>query len=184
MVAPVPAHISKFPPHSPQCAAASLLTTHHPLPTLFLPPLCFHTLTNCFSRNPFIFTLICVAPGCHLSASLHPQVTSHKSRPFILLEPLCRLFAPFSALASFVFSRLQPLFPKCRGAASADPLGGHPGRECLQHLRSELRLRRHMRHVAPLSPAPSLDCVYFPPPRGCTSPLSCFGLLVPTPPRT
>src|SRR6266849_8434232 len=26
---------------------------------------------------------------------------------------------------------------------------------------------RHMRHVTPLSPAPSLDCAYFPSPRGC-----------------
>src|SRR5258708_209559 len=30
------------------------------IPTL--SPLCFHGLTNCFSRNPFIFKNICVAP--------------------------------------------------------------------------------------------------------------------------
>src|SRR6267142_194694 len=32
--------------------------------------LCFHDLTNCFSRNPFILNIICVAPpvwGCVLS---------------------------------------------------------------------------------------------------------------------
>ena len=35
----------------------------------YLPPLpagaglCFHILTNCFSRKPFVFKLICVAPG-------------------------------------------------------------------------------------------------------------------------
>src|SRR6266481_6043726 len=35
-----------------------------------LSPLCFHGLTNCFSRNPFILNIICVAPrvwGCALS---------------------------------------------------------------------------------------------------------------------
>jgi hypothetical protein len=37
-----------------------------------------------------------------------------------------------------------------------------------QHFRAELRFRRHMRHVAPLSPVASLDCAYFPSPRGCT----------------
>jgi hypothetical protein len=30
------------------------------------------------------------------------------------------------------------------------------------------RLRRHMRHVAPLSPVASVDCAYFPSPQGCT----------------
>jgi hypothetical protein len=28
----------------------------------FLSPLCFHGLTNCFSRNPFLLRNICVAP--------------------------------------------------------------------------------------------------------------------------
>src|SRR5712692_6640374 len=32
------------------------------------------------------------------------------------------------------------------------------------------RVRRHMRHVTPLSPVPSLDCAYFPSPRVCTTP--------------
>ncbi len=39
----------------------------------------------------------------------------------------CRLFPLWLRLPSFVFNSLQPLFPKCRGVASADPLGGHPG---------------------------------------------------------
>ena len=30
-----------------------------------------------------------------------------------------------------------------------------------------LCFRRHMRHVAPLSPVVSVDCAYFPSPRGC-----------------
>jgi hypothetical protein len=29
-----------------------------------LSALCFHGLTNCFSRNPFSFTNICIAPRC------------------------------------------------------------------------------------------------------------------------
>jgi len=32
----------------------------------FLLGLCFHTLTNCFTRNPFVFTLICVWADCAL----------------------------------------------------------------------------------------------------------------------
>ena len=38
--------------------SASVLAT----PILFA--LCFHILTNCFSRNPFLFTTIRIAPGC------------------------------------------------------------------------------------------------------------------------
>src|SRR4030088_2289045 len=39
----------------------SLSTSHKPV----LSPLCFHGLTNCFSRKPFALIDICVAPGCH-----------------------------------------------------------------------------------------------------------------------
>jgi hypothetical protein len=186
MVAPVQAQISKLRTRLPAAArrrSSPLLTTHDALHTVFLSPLCFHTPlprsargTNPFSRNSFFFTSIQNPGGVGSRTQSSPRLSlcalclCGKSIFFKSLRPLCRLFALFSALVSFVFSRLQPLFPK------------RPGRECLQHLRSELRLRRHMRHVAPLSPAPSLDCVYFPPPWGCTSPLSCFGLLVPTPP--
>jgi hypothetical protein len=50
-------------------------------------------------------------------------------KPHVLssLPPLCGLLALFSALAPFIFNRLQPLFAKCRGVASSGPLGGHPG---------------------------------------------------------
>src|ERR1700732_31244 len=30
----------------------------------FLSPLCFHNLTNCFSRKPLVLITICVAPWC------------------------------------------------------------------------------------------------------------------------
>jgi hypothetical protein len=38
-----------------------LVTRHSPLSS----PLCFHILTNCFSRNAFVFTTIRIAPECH-----------------------------------------------------------------------------------------------------------------------
>src|SRR5216683_963946 len=38
-----------------------------------------------------------------------------------------------------------------------------------QHTRAALRCRHYVRHVAPLSPVASLDCAYFPSPRGCTT---------------
>src|SRR5712692_10980514 len=41
-----------------------------------------------------------------------------------------------------------------------------PGMGVPQHVRSTLRFRRRMRHVAPLSPVASLDCAYFLSPRG------------------
>jgi hypothetical protein len=36
----------------------------------YLSPLCFHGLTNCFSRKPFVLITICVAPGCAPSCLL------------------------------------------------------------------------------------------------------------------
>ena len=38
-----------------------------------------------------------------------------------------------------------------------------------RHFLATLCFRRHMRHVAPLSPVTSVDCAYFLSPRGCTS---------------
>src|SRR5260370_9434081 len=68
MVALVPAQISNLHPRPPAATlrrrSLPLLTTHYPLSTLFLSALCFHILTNCFSRNPFILITIRIAPGC------------------------------------------------------------------------------------------------------------------------
>src|SRR5712664_748492 len=68
MVAPVPAQIPNLRPRPPAAPLRRrfrpLLTTHSPLSTLFLSALCFHILTNCFSRNPFILITIRIAPGC------------------------------------------------------------------------------------------------------------------------
>src|SRR5258707_9453772 len=43
-----------------------------------------------------------------------------------------------------------------------------PGMGVPQHLRATLCFRRHMRHVAPLSPVASIDCAHFPSPWDCT----------------
>jgi hypothetical protein len=44
-----------------------------------------------------------------------------------------------------------------------------------RHFLATLHFRRHMRHVAPLSPVTSIDCAYFPSPRGRTlTPLLCL----------
>src|SRR5712691_2905839 len=40
-----------------------------------------------------------------------------------------------------------------------------------RHFLATLCFRRHMRHVAPLSPVTSVDCAYFPSPRGVPYPL-------------
>src|SRR5216683_5412064 len=120
MVAPVPAQISKVrlrPPAAPlRRRSLLLLTTHHPQPTLFLSPLCFHILTNCFSRNPFILTTIPIAPRVwgYKPPNLPPNSVpprrclprpcrGGKSIVFRRLLPLSRLFALLSALLPFVF---------------------------------------------------------------------------------
>src|SRR5260370_1643128 len=131
MVALVPAQISNLHPRPPAATlrrrSLPLLTTHYPLSTLFLSALCFHILTNCFSRNPFILITIRIAPGAGVQASnLSPNSVpprrclprpcrGGKSIVFRHLLPLSRLFALLSALPPFVFNRLQPLSRKHRG---------------------------------------------------------------------
>src|SRR5713226_9416768 len=59
----------------------------------FLSVLCFHTLTNCFSRNPFLFTTIRIAPGCGgLCVLCAPTSVPSVLNPF-LGGPNCRLRA-------------------------------------------------------------------------------------------
>src|SRR5713101_2473878 len=78
----------------------------------------------------------------------------------------CRKTRPF---------RINRLGTLCAGAKTSTPLFSvHCALFCKmggwvpQHFRAELRSRRHMHHVAPLSPVASLGCAYFPSPRGCT----------------
>ena len=64
------------------------------------------------------------------------------------------------------FDTLAPLSPvtPLESALTKNTGGGVP-----QHTRAALRCRHYVRHVAPLSPVASLDCAYFPSPRGCTT---------------
>jgi len=67
MVARVPAQVStprlRLTPAARR-RSLPLETASHSQHTLFLAPLCFHILTNCFSRNPFVLTTIPIVRGC------------------------------------------------------------------------------------------------------------------------
>src|SRR6266446_1675754 len=97
----------------------------------------------------------------------HPP--RRKSFPCILLQPLCALFSSaalsFQSLAACKSVSKQRTLTTFRiNTCEKQGEGGIP------QLWAKLRFRRHMRHVTPLSPVPSLDCTYFPSPRGCTTP--------------
>ena len=82
-----------------------LATRHSPLATFLA--LCFHTLTNCFSHKPFIFTTIRIAPGCH------PQTLPIQD--FLHLCALC--VSPINYVFSFtysLFAAFSPLFSQAR----------------------------------------------------------------------
>jgi len=128
MVAPVPPQI-KAPsrlPAPPSLRSLPVVTTHHLLPPVFRPPLCFHALTNPSSRKPFIFTSIQIPGGCGGTSLQSPSqlVLCGKSIVFRYLPPLFPLFALFSALPPFVFNRLRPLFLKHPGGGYLDPRTG------------------------------------------------------------
>jgi hypothetical protein len=100
--------------------------TNPSLPTIDLQPSRYQQLTNPSFRNPFVFSSIQNARGCggaHFQFSISSPLRRHLPRParggkshvLSSLPPLCPLFALFSALPSFVFNRLQPLFPKHPG---------------------------------------------------------------------
>ncbi len=82
---------------------------------VLLSPLCFHILTNCFPRNPFILITIRIARGCTpttLPSSVfcfQPPASTHE---FSRTSGLFALLVLFSAVPPFVFNHLQPLFPK------------------------------------------------------------------------
>src|SRR6266446_4469506 len=152
MVAPVPAEIPNLRPRPPAAPlrrrSLLLLTTHHPQPTLFLSPLCFHILTNCFFPQPlYLDNDPHCPPGVGVQASnLSPNSVpprrclprpcrGGKSIVFMHLLPLSRLFALFSALPPFVFNRLQPLFAKYRGWGIPNSTTGHPGRGSMTRYR-------------------------------------------------
>ena len=83
--------------------------------SLILSVLCFHTLTNCFFRNPFVLIFIRIARGCHPLAFLTLRTFLPPQAPTPLSTGSCSLFALSFRLRSFIFNHLQPLFPKHPG---------------------------------------------------------------------
>ena len=118
MVALVPAQIPKLRPRPPAAARRRpLLTTHHSLRTLFLPA---SSASRGANISPVLsnFRILPVATGVYrpsLPTTDFQTLGQANSFVCIGLEPLCRLFVLFSAFVSFVFNRLQPLFPKHPG---------------------------------------------------------------------
>ncbi len=101
-----------------------------------------------------------------ITVMLARQTTSLRTLPASLssLHSVnCSLLPLFFRLSPFGISNLQPLFAK------------HPGWGTPNTFRAKLRFRRHMHHVAPLSPVSSFDCAYFPSPRGCASTIHSNG---------
>ncbi len=72
---------------------------------LFSQPLCFDNDLNCPGGDPIV----------SLCRRLPRPGRGSKSHVLRALQPLCRLFAFFSALVPFVFKSLQPLLPKHPG---------------------------------------------------------------------
>ncbi len=108
------------------------------------------------------------------------RYSSLNPRLFILLQTL---FYPeprrvHSQKSQLLCNQANPAsFSKTPGVGYPECLYATPGVGAPQHLRAEPRFRRHMRHVAPLSPVASLGCAYFPSPQGCTTPNLRFSLL-------
>ncbi len=78
---------------------------------LFPQPLCFENDLNCPGGDPIV----------SLCRRLPRPGRGSKSHVLRALQPLCRLFALFSALPSFVFKSLEPLLPKHRGGGFLRP---------------------------------------------------------------
>src|SRR5229473_365220 len=108
MVAPVPAQISKLCPRLHDAARRRFLplpTTHHSLPTLLLSPLCFHTLTNQFSCNPFLFTSIQNPRGCGAKKPKLSTAFSVRSVPLWQIHLFQELAASLSSLCTLFRTR-------------------------------------------------------------------------------
>src|SRR5258708_32835980 len=98
----------------------------------------------------------------------------------LMLARRITLRQPLNPANSFPPIGLQPLVSSCPSFCEPRPLfsiacslflqnaGGGVGIPNTGTSAPGLRFRRHMRHVAPLSPVASVDCAYFLSPRGCT----------------
>src|SRR5712672_1690900 len=83
-----------------------------------LSPLCFHGLTNPFSRKSFPFTSVCVAPWCFspsLSNFRHPRpALGRRANVFTSLQPLFRSWLSFRSVCR-LFSEAYSLFCRKQG---------------------------------------------------------------------
>ena len=84
--------------------------------------LCFHNLTNCFSRKPLLLITIRIAPGVGIPVVLY-LATRHSPLPlyFHQLADSLTLFGLFFESSQFVFSNLRTLFAKTPGWGTAAP---------------------------------------------------------------
>src|SRR6266478_6502506 len=95
---------------------------------LALPSLCFHTLTNRFSRKPFVFTSIQIAQGV-MTPRFPRRIPScnHAYGSTLLLPTACSLFGVLKKVKPRIFSHLQPLSTKHPGWGGASTLGPADG---------------------------------------------------------
>lgn len=69
-----------------------------PTPSATKVALYFQQLTHCFSRNSFVFTLICVAPGCaYPSFNSQPSAVNCPVPPLVVALPYGFALTPFAA---------------------------------------------------------------------------------------
>ncbi len=124
-------------------------------PCILLQPLCalfssaalsFQSLAASFAKTPG------VGVPQHIRATHYPLLTTRSPLTTFRINT-CKSVSKQRTLTTFRINTCEK-----QGE------GGIP------QLWAKLRFRRHMRHVTPLSPVPSLDCTYFPSPRGCTTP--------------
>jgi hypothetical protein len=108
-LSPVPSVDCAYFPSPRRCAPSSYKNFSVRSVPLWQSILCFHTPlprsargTNSFSRNPFVFTLICVARGCHPNSSAPARPSG--GSPWQIHS-----FQAFAASLS-TFSTSRPLF--------------------------------------------------------------------------
>ncbi len=134
-------------PQPPVVARPSAPLNSRPL--ILLRTLCRREKSQllCNHSNPNSFAKI---PG--VGAPLRELARCTEAQKCLSVSPLLATLTHSVACESFPCHSCENTRD---GGASAPPR--HPS------------LRRHMRHVAPLFPVPSLDCAYFLSPRGCTA---------------
>jgi hypothetical protein len=159
MVAPVPAKITTPRLHPPAATRRRpLLTTHHSLPTLFLPP---SSASRAVNISP-VLSSFRILPRRH--GGVQFMIPDVRLSDLSACQVFClhRVAASLSSLGTLFcirflcFQSFGASFHKTPG------VGGTPT------LLRQASLPHHMRHVASLSHVPSFDCAYFPSPRGCT----------------